>query len=87
MVSTLASPCPYCRTRTSGRARETNFFGWTATETIVGTGTEDYFLGAWAFGGAPIPYFGAPGDRQGLAGERSTSTASTSTRRSRLPNR
>jgi hypothetical protein len=41
---------------------------------IVGTGTEDYFLGAWDFGGQPFSYplYGAPVVGQELAGSRSS---------------
>ncbi len=37
---------------------------------INGTGSEDYFLGAWDFGGHPFAYglFGAPVDRTGSRG-------------------
>jgi len=39
-----------------------------------GTGSEDYFLGAWDFGGAPFDYplYGAPVVGKELAGQRST---------------
>jgi hypothetical protein len=41
---------------------------------INGTGSEDYFLGAWDFGGHPFSYelFGAPAVGQELAGGRSS---------------
>lgn len=41
---------------------------------IAGTGTEDYFLGAWDFGGKPFSYqlYGAPVVGQELAGSRSS---------------
>jgi hypothetical protein len=41
---------------------------------IVGTGTEDYFLGAWDFGGVPFSYqlYGAPVVGAELAGSRSS---------------
>jgi hypothetical protein len=42
------------------------------TPSINGTGSEDYFLGAWDFSGGPFSYalFGAPVRGQELAGER-----------------
>jgi len=42
--------------------------------TIAGTGTEDYFLGAWDFGGKPFSYplYGAPVVGKELAGSRSS---------------
>jgi hypothetical protein len=42
--------------------------------TIEGTGSEDYFLGAWDFGGRPFAYalFGAPVVGEELAGSRSS---------------
>jgi hypothetical protein len=44
------------------------------TPSIIGTGTEDYFLGAWDFGGEPFSYqlYGAPVVGQELAGSRSS---------------
>ena len=41
---------------------------------IAGTGTEDYFLGAWDFGGKPFSYalYGAPVVGKELAGGRSS---------------
>ena len=41
---------------------------------IAGTGTEDYFLGAWDFGGKPFSYplYGAPVVGKELAGSRSS---------------
>lgn len=41
---------------------------------IIGTGTEDYFLGAWDFGGHPFSYqlYGAPVVGRELAGSRSS---------------
>ena len=41
---------------------------------IAGTGSEDYFLGAWDFGGKPFSYqlYGAPVVGQELAGSRSS---------------
>lgn len=41
---------------------------------IAGTGSEDYFLGAWDFGGQPFSYqlYGAPVVGQELAGSRSS---------------
>lgn len=41
---------------------------------ITGTGSEDYFLGAWDFGGQPFSYplYGAPVVGQELAGSRSS---------------
>jgi hypothetical protein len=43
-------------------------------QTINGTGAEDYFLGAWDFGGSPFSYplYGAPVVGQELAGSRSS---------------
>ena len=45
-----------------------------ATPTITGTGSEDYFLGAWDFGGKPFSYqlYGAPVVGPELAGSRSS---------------
>jgi hypothetical protein len=42
--------------------------------TINGTGSEDYFLGAWGFGDKPFSYdlFGAPVKGNGVAGSRSS---------------
>jgi hypothetical protein len=44
------------------------------TPSINGTGSEDYFLGAWDFGGHPFSYglYGAPVVGQEVAGERSS---------------
>jgi len=44
------------------------------TPDIVGTGSEDYFLGAWDFGGHPFSYqlYGAPVVGAELAGGRSS---------------
>jgi len=44
------------------------------TPSIVGTGSEDYFLGAWDFGGKPFSYqlYGAPVVGEELAGSRSS---------------
>ena len=44
------------------------------TPSIVGTGSEDYFLGAWDFGGKPFSYqlYGAPVVGDELAGGRSS---------------
>ena len=44
------------------------------TPSINGTGSEDYFLGAWDFGGHPFAYalFGAPVVGQEVAGGRSS---------------
>lgn len=44
------------------------------TPSIVGTGSEDYFLGAWDFGGRPFSYqlYGAPVVGDELAGGRSS---------------
>ena len=44
------------------------------TPSIVGTGTEDYFLGAWDFGGEPFSYqlYGAPVVGEEVAGGRSS---------------
>jgi hypothetical protein len=44
------------------------------TPSIAGTGTEDYFLGAWNFGGAPFSYgsYGAPVVGREEAGARSS---------------
>jgi len=41
---------------------------------IAGTGSEDYFLGAWGFGGEPFSYqlYGAPVVGKELAGSRSS---------------
>ena len=45
-----------------------------STPSIVGTGSEDYFLGAWDFGGRPFSYqlFGAPVVGEEVAGSRSS---------------
>jgi hypothetical protein len=44
------------------------------TPSIAGTGTEDYFLGAWDFGGEPFSYqlYGAPVVGHEVAGNRSS---------------
>jgi len=44
------------------------------TPSIIGTGSEDYFLGAWDFGGKPFSYqlYGAPVVGKELAGSRSS---------------
>jgi hypothetical protein len=44
------------------------------TPSIIGTGSEDYFLGAWDFGGIPFSYqlYGAPVVGEELAGSRSS---------------
>lgn len=45
-----------------GEGDDMFFIDGEATPSIVGTGSEDYFLGAWDFGGQPFSYplFGAP---------------------------
>lgn len=50
------------------------FIDGSKTPQIVGTGSEDYFLGAWDFGGHPFSYqlYGAPVVGPELAGSRSS---------------
>jgi len=45
-----------------GEGDDMFFIDGEKTPSIIGTGSEDYFLGAWDFGGAPFSYplFGAP---------------------------
>jgi hypothetical protein len=45
-----------------GEGDDMFFIDGVKTPSIVGTGTEDYFLGAWDFGGKPFSYqlYGAP---------------------------
>ena len=57
-----------------GEGDDMFFVDGVSTPTITGTGTEDYFLGAWDFGGHPFSYqlYGAPVVGAELAGSRSS---------------
>lgn len=57
-----------------GEGDDMFFIDGSKTPQIVGTGTEDYFLGAWDFGGHPFSYqlYGAPVVGPELAGGRSS---------------
>lgn len=57
-----------------GEGDDMFFIDGTTTPDIVGTGTEDYFLGAWDFGGHPFSYqlYGAPVVGDELAGGRTS---------------
>ncbi|HZY61861.1 MAG TPA: glycoside hydrolase family 172 protein [Edaphobacter sp.] len=57
-----------------GEGDDMFFIDGSKTPQIVGTGTEDYFLGAWDFGGHPFSYqlYGAPVVGAELAGSRSS---------------
>jgi Protein of unknown function (DUF2961) len=57
-----------------GEGDDMFFIDGSKTPDIVGTGTEDYFLGAWDFGGHPFSYqlYGAPVVGEELAGSRSS---------------
>ena len=57
-----------------GEGDDMFFIDGAATPAIAGTGGEDYFLGAWSFGGAPFSYqlYGAPLVGKELAGSRSS---------------
>ncbi len=57
-----------------GEGDDMFFIDGAAAPSIVGTGSEDYFLGAWDFGGKPFSYqlYGAPVVGQELAGSRSS---------------
>lgn len=57
-----------------GEGDDMFFIDGEKTPSIVGTGTEDYFLGAWDFGGEPFSYqlYGAPVVGKELAGSRSS---------------
>jgi hypothetical protein len=57
-----------------GEGDDMFFIDGSKTPQIVGTGSEDYFLGAWDFGGKPFSYqlYGAPIVGQELAGSRSS---------------
>jgi len=50
------------------------FIDGSKTPVMIGTGSEDYFLGAWDFGGQPFSYafYGAPVVGRELAGSRSS---------------
>lgn len=54
-----------------GEGDEMIFVDGEVTPSVHGTGSEDYFLGAWDFGGRPFQYglFGAPVVGRELAGE------------------
>ncbi len=57
-----------------GEGDDMFFIDGEKTPSIVGTGTEDYFLGAWDFGGKPFSYqlYGAPVVGSELAGSKSS---------------
>ncbi|WP_188758454.1 glycoside hydrolase family 172 protein [Edaphobacter acidisoli] len=57
-----------------GEGDDMFFIDGAKTPQIIGTGTEDYFLGAWDFGGRPFSYqlYGAPVVGAELAGSRSS---------------
>lgn len=57
-----------------GEGDDMFFIDGSAKPDIVGTGSEDYFLGAWDFGGKPFSYplYGAPIVGRELAGSRSS---------------
>ena len=57
-----------------GEGDDMFFIDGAKTPSIVGTGSEDYFLGAWDFGGKPFSYrlYGAPVVGEELAGGRSS---------------
>ena len=57
-----------------GEGDDMFFIDGEKTPSIVGTGSEDYFLGAWDFGGEPFSYqlYGAPVVGEELAGSRSS---------------
>jgi hypothetical protein len=57
-----------------GEGDDMFFIDGAKTPSITGTGTEDYFLGAWDFGGEPFSYalYGAPVVGTELAGGRSS---------------
>ena len=57
-----------------GEGDDMFFIDGAKTPQIIGTGTEDYFLGAWDFGGHPFSYqlYGAPVVGKELAGGRSS---------------
>jgi hypothetical protein len=57
-----------------GEGDDMFFIDGSKTPQIVGTGSEDYFLGAWDFGGKPFSYqlYGAPVVGKELAGSRSS---------------
>jgi Protein of unknown function (DUF2961) len=57
-----------------GEGDDMFFIDGETTPSINGTGSEDYFLGAWDFGGQPFSYglFGAPAVGEEVAGSRSS---------------
>ena len=57
-----------------GEGDDMFFIDGEKTPSIVGTGTEDYFQGAWDFGGEPFSYqlYGAPVVGEEVAGSRSS---------------
>ena len=57
-----------------GEGDDMFFIDGASTPSIAGTGSEDYFLGAWDFGGEPFSYqlYGAPVVGEELAGSRSS---------------
>ncbi len=57
-----------------GEGDDMFFIDGATKPSIAGTGTEDYFLGAWDFGGKPFSYalYGAPVVGKELAGARSS---------------
>jgi len=72
-----------------GEGDDMFFIDGETTPSIVGTGSEDYFLGAWDFGDRAFSYglFGAPVKGEERAGSRSSFTGSISTRRFRSRSR
>ena len=75
-ASSSASPCRCCRTRTIGGAKATTCSSSMARRRRPSRApaSEDYFLGAWDFGGEPFSYqlYGAPVVGEELAGSRSS---------------
>jgi hypothetical protein len=57
-----------------GEGDDMFFVDGESTPSIVGTGAEDYFLGAWGFGNQPFSYalFGAPVKGDSVAGSRTS---------------
>jgi hypothetical protein len=57
-----------------GEGDDMFFIDGVTTPSITGTGSEDYFLGAWDFGGEPFSYalYGAPVVGAEAAGSRSS---------------
>ena len=72
-ASSWASPCPSCKIRAAGGAKAMPCFSSMPDKpSYTGTGSEDYFLGAWDFGGSAFAYplSGAPVVGKELAGGR-----------------